>query len=64
VWSTEYDYPVQASASFSGSFEEAVRDLLSGFVDAKPQPFGRLHDNPSVGQRILVIQTRGNTNGE
>jgi len=64
VWSTEYDYPVQASASFTGSFEEAVRDLLTGFVDAKPQPFGRLHDNPAAGQRTLVIETRGNTNGE
>lgn len=64
VWSTEYDYPVQAGVSLTGSFEEAVRDLLSGFVDAKPQPFGRLHDNPTAGQRTLVVQARGNTNGE
>ncbi len=64
VWSTEYDYPIQAGVSLTGSFEDAVRDLLSGFVDAKPQPFGRLHDNAAAGQRTLVVQTRGNTNGE
>lgn len=64
VWSTEYDFPIQAGVSLNGSFEEAVRDLLSGFVDAKPQPFGRLHDNPNAGQRTLVVQTRGNTGAE
>lgn len=64
VWSSEYDYPVQAGVSLTGSFEEAVRNLLSGFVDAKPQPFARLHDNPAAGQRTLVVQSRGNTNGE
>ncbi|MGB4102279.1 MAG: TcpQ domain-containing protein [Alphaproteobacteria bacterium] len=64
VWSTEYDYPIQASLNFSGSFEDAVRGLLTGFVEAKPQPYGRLHDNPSVGQRTLVIETRGNTNSD
>ncbi len=64
VWSTEYDYPVQASVNFSGSFEDAVRGLLIGFVEAKPQPYGRLHDNPSVGQRTLVIEARGNTNSD
>lgn len=64
VWATEYDYPVQASMHFSGSFEEAVRGLLTGFVEARPQPYGRLHDNPAVGQRTLVIETRGNTNND
>lgn len=64
VWSSEYDYPIQAGVSLTGSFEEAVRNLLSGFVDAKPQPFARLHDNPAAGQRTLVVQSRGNTNGE
>ena len=64
VWSTEYDYPIQASINFSGSFEDAVRGLLTGFVEARPQPYGRLHDNPSVGQRTLVIEARGNTNSD
>ena len=63
-WSAEYDYPVKASLSFSGTFEEAVRDLLSGFQEAKPQPFGQLHRNAAAGQATLVVQAHGNHYGE
>jgi len=60
-WSAEYDYPLEASISFTGTFEEAVRSLLSGFEDAHPQPVAELHANPGAGQMVLVIQTRGNS---
>lgn len=63
-WQAEYDYPVQASVSLSGNFEGAVRSLLSGFQDAKPQPVGYLYNNQSAGQTVLVIQTRGNNYSE
>lgn len=59
-WQAEYDYPLQASVSFSSSFEEAVRSLLVGFQDAQPQPVGYLYNNPIAGQTVLVIQARGN----
>jgi len=59
-WQAEYDYPFQASISVMGSFEEVVRKLLSGFEDASPKPVGYLYNNQSAGQRVLVIQTRGN----
>lgn len=60
-WSAEYDYPLQASISYTGTFEEAVRDLLSGFEEAHPQPIAELHANSGAGQMVLVIQTRGNS---
>ena len=60
-WLAEYDYPLQASISFTGTYEEAVRSLLSGFEDAHPQPVAELHANPGAGQMVLVIQTRGNS---
>ncbi len=63
-WQSEYDYPLQARVAFSGSFEEAVRALLSGFQEAKPQPVGRLHQNQAVGQTVLVVQPRGNDYNE
>ena len=63
-WIAEYDYPVEASVRFSGSFESAVRNLLSGFDGATPQPIGSLHNNSGAGQRVLVIQTRGNSYSE
>ncbi|HVY13211.1 MAG TPA: TcpQ domain-containing protein, partial [Alphaproteobacteria bacterium] len=42
-WHAEFDYPVKASMNMTGTFEEAVRTLLSGFKDAKPVPYGRMH---------------------
>jgi hypothetical protein len=59
-WLAEYDYPVEASAHFSGGFEEAVRNLLAGFDGARPQPIGELHTNTGAGQMVLVVQARGN----
>jgi hypothetical protein len=59
-WLAEYDYPVEASAHFSGGFEDAVRLLLAGFENARPQPIAELHTNSSAGQMLLVVQTRGN----
>ncbi|MGE3623392.1 MAG: TcpQ domain-containing protein [Bdellovibrionales bacterium] len=60
-WLAEYDYPLQASIAYTGTFEEAVRSLLSGFEEAHPQPVARLHANPAIGQMVLVIETRGNS---
>ncbi len=59
-WLAEYDYPLQASVNYTGTFEEAVRNLLAGFQDAHPEPIAELHENPGLGQVVLVIQTRGN----
>ena len=61
-WLSEYDYPLQASVSFSGGFEGAVRTLLTGFESAHPQPVAELHSNANIGQMVLVVRTRGNTN--
>jgi len=61
-WQSEYDYPLQASVSLTGSFEGAVRQLLVGFENAEPQPCGSLHKSRSAGQTVLVIKTRGNKN--
>ena len=60
-WMAEYDYPLQASYSYTGTFEDAVRNLLTGFQDAHPQPIAELHTNPGLGQKVLLVQTRGNS---
>ncbi|MFA4994431.1 MAG: TcpQ domain-containing protein [Bdellovibrionales bacterium] len=60
-WLAEYDYPIEGSAHFRGGFEDAVRNLLAGFDGARPQPIGALHTNPQARQKVLVIQTRGNS---
>ena len=63
-WLSEYDYPLEASVAFTGTFENAVRNLLSGFEGAHPQPVAELHSNANLGQLVLVVQTRGNTNSD
>jgi hypothetical protein len=63
-WLSEYDYPLQASFTFAGNFESAVRNLLTGFQGAHPQPVAELHSNQALGQMVLVVQTRGNTNSD
>lgn len=60
-WLNEYDYPLQASINFSGTFDEAVRSLLTGFEQATPQPVAELHTNQKLGQSVLVVQGRGNS---
>jgi hypothetical protein len=63
-WIAEYDYPVMASMNMTGTFEEAVRTLLSGFGAAKPTPRARLHYNPAAGQSILIVEATGNNYGD
>ncbi len=63
-WAAEYDYPVMATASVTGTFEEAVRTLLSGFDAAQPTPRARLHYNPAAGQSILIVEASGNHYGD
>ncbi|MDD3288746.1 MAG: TcpQ domain-containing protein [Alphaproteobacteria bacterium] len=60
-WLAEYDYPIQASISVTGSFEDAVRNILAGFQEAKPQPVARLHNSPTAGQTVLVVESRGDS---
>lgn len=60
-WMAEYDYPLQASFSYTGTFEDALRNLLTGFQDAHPQPIAELHSNSSLGLKVLIVQTRGNS---
>lgn len=63
-WTAEFDYPIMASMNMTGTFEEAVRVLLTGFDAAKPTPRGRLHYNPAAGQSILVVEADGNHYGD
>lgn len=60
VWSTDFDFPLSASITLDDGFENAVRTLLVGFSSVSPQPVGRLHRQGNAGQRVLIVETRGN----
>ncbi|HIJ39434.1 MAG TPA: hypothetical protein HPP80_11125 [Rhodospirillaceae bacterium] len=51
VWQSNRRYPMEASADFSGSFEEAARQLVEGFAEVAPAPFGHFYK----GNKVLVI---------
>ena len=56
-WSSDYDYPLAGAVNVSGSFEEAVQNLLRGFEQARPKPVARLHPNLPHGPAVLVVET-------
>lgn len=57
-WSSDYDYPLAGDVNVSGTFEEAVQNILRGFEQARPKPVGRLHPNLPHGPAVLVVETR------
>lgn len=57
-WSSEFDFPLQSTVRLSGTFEDAVQNILTGLKDAQPRPIGRLHPNLPDGPAVLVIETR------
>jgi hypothetical protein len=54
-WATSYDYPVNNTFVFEGSFNEAVDALLSSYDGEKTTPKGRLYPNLPSGPSVLVI---------
>jgi len=61
-WTTDYDYRIESAHAFSGSFEEALAQLLDTFADMTPQPYGQLHKSSEGGQ-VLIIKTYDNNMG-
>jgi hypothetical protein len=57
-WASQFDYPLDSSVRFTGTFEEAVKNLLSGLRDARPRPVARLHPNLPDGPPVLVLETQ------
>lgn len=57
-WSAQYDYPLMSDVQVSGTFEDAVENILAGLIDAQPRPVARLHPNEPSGPAILVVETR------
>jgi Toxin co-regulated pilus biosynthesis protein Q len=53
-WTIDYDYKIKKPLALSGSFENALGDILAAFATATPQPFGKLHTSAD-GTRVLVI---------
>lgn len=49
-WKSQYEYPLQASATFRGTYLEAVEDILKSFQRVNPPVIGEVAPN-----RVLII---------
>jgi len=54
-WMTPYDYPINNSFKFVGSYQEAVSNLLGQYGRENPRPRGRLYPNLPTGPSVLLI---------
>ena len=51
IWQSDREYPIDASASFSGDFTKAASQLCEGFSTVAPAPFAHFYK----GNQVLVI---------
>ncbi len=56
VWRHPQDFPIRDSFIFEGAFDQAVESLLSRYENETQRPTGRLYNDPSFGQRVLVVE--------
>ncbi len=56
IWSIEYDYKLSSDFESSGSFENAVEEMLDLHKTLSPQPFGELMVD-SMNNKSLIIKT-------
>lgn len=53
VWTTDREYPIEASAVFKGRFVDVASALVRNFGRATPVPYAKFYK----GNRVLVIST-------
>ncbi len=58
VWSSERDYFIEASAAFSGEFEQAAAELVRAFSTAEPPVIATFYRNRTV---VIETQSDGDT---
>lgn len=54
VWNSDHDYPLVASASFSGDFQKASSDLVTALKDVRPQITADYYQ----GNKVVVISNK------
>ena len=56
VWDSAHEYLLVRDVSLTSSYAGALEVLLSQYVRKTPRPQGKLHVDPSTGERILVVE--------
>jgi hypothetical protein len=53
VWTSDREYPIEASATFSGDFTKAASQLFEGFSTVAPAPSAHFYK----GNRVLLVES-------
>lgn len=56
VWQSDQDFSVLQSVAQQDTFEGIVQTLLAQYPDGQPRPLGKIHVDPTTGQKTLVIE--------
>ncbi len=54
-WMTPYDYPINNTFMYEGTFQEALSSILSSYSRENPKPRGKLYPNAPTGPSVLMI---------
>lgn len=54
-WMSPYDYPINNTFKYVGSYQEAVSTLLGQYGRENPRPRGRLYPNLPTGPSVLLV---------
>ncbi|MDR1691525.1 MAG: toxin co-regulated pilus biosynthesis Q family protein [Rickettsiales bacterium] len=60
VWTTNREYPLQASAIFKGRFTDVASALTRSFGRASPPPYAKFY----FGNKVLVVKTLEDENAD
>ncbi len=56
IWNAGQGFSVAESLAMQGSFESAVEAVLSQFPVGQPRPVGKIYIDPTLKQKVLVIE--------
>ncbi len=56
IWAADQEFVIQKSISFQGSFDSAIRTLMTQYDGQNPRPHARIDRQPQTGNPVLVIE--------
>lgn len=58
VWEDRNEFAVLQPFEVTGSYEQAVTALLDQYLDDQVRPLAKLHNDPALGGRVLVVEVQ------
>ncbi len=56
-WQANQSFSVRQNIASDGSYEEALRSILTQFTNDSVRPLAQLNNDPTTGRRILIVQS-------